>query len=163
MTSTSLASIEIGRAHPERVDEAALADAIERLLSAGIGVTATAIDETAEAADLTLAQWRVLVVAGQTQGVRIGVLAAALGMSVPSASRLVRRVEARALVIARRAPDDRRATVVSLTPAGRKFVDAVVGRRRTVIRRALDERADRRSSDTVTLLHDLADRLMTIP
>ena len=158
----SSATVAIGRPHGERVDAAALTDAIERLLSAGIGVTTTAIDETAEAADLTLAQWRVLVVAGQTAGVRIGVLAAALGLSVPSASRLVRRVEARALLVTKRAPDDRRATVVSLTRAGRTLVDAVVGRRRNLIRRALDDQIDR-SFDTVTLLHDLADRLMTTP
>ncbi|HET8784703.1 MAG TPA: MarR family transcriptional regulator, partial [Candidatus Limnocylindrales bacterium] len=85
------------------------------MLTAGIGVTARAIEQTAEAKDLTLLQWRVLVIAGQPAGVRIGELASHLGVSVPSASRLVRRVEARDLVTAARDDDDRRVTTVALS------------------------------------------------
>lgn len=159
MTSTVPAAIDIDRRADETVDEPSLAHEVERLLSAGIGITTRAIDETAEAAELTLAQWRVLVVAAQSDGVRIGELAAHLGMSVPSASRLVRRVETRAYVTATRAVDDRRATDVNLTPAGRKLVDAVVGRRRELIRRALDGRIERQPPDEVSMVSELADRL----
>jgi DNA-binding MarR family transcriptional regulator len=76
------------------------------LLTAGIGITARAIEQTREAKDLTLLQWRVLVVAAEPSGIRIGELAAHLGVSVPSASRLVRRVEAREFVSATRDDDD---------------------------------------------------------
>src|SRR5512140_689774 len=92
-----------------------LASEIERLLTSGIGITARAIDQTERAAELTLVQWRVLVIASQAPGLRIGELAAHLGISIPSASRLVRRIEAQGLVTARRADDDRRATNVALT------------------------------------------------
>ena len=116
-----------------------VAHEVERLLTAGIAITARAIEQTPEAKDLTLLQWRVLVVAGQPSGIRIGELASHLGVSVPSASRLVRRVEARDLVSATRDEDDRRVTTVALSRRGRRVVEAVVGRRRSLIRRALDD------------------------
>jgi DNA-binding MarR family transcriptional regulator len=143
----------------ETIDLASLVHEVERVVAAGIGITSRAIDETAAASELTLAQWRVLVVAGAGDGARIGELASHLGMSVPSASRLVRRVEARGLVTATRALDDRRATDVCLTPAGRKLVAAVVGRRRALIRQALDGHIERRPLDELSILGELADRL----
>ena len=113
------------------------------MLTSGIGITARAIDQTAEAAELTLVQWRVLVIASQTEGLRIGELAAHLGISIPSASRLVRRIEAQGLVTAMRADDDRRATNIALTKAGREIVDAVVRRRRELIGLALSADPER--------------------
>jgi DNA-binding MarR family transcriptional regulator len=126
-------------AHPSSTDDGApsLAHEVERLLTAGIGITARAIEQTPEAKDLTLLQWRVLVVAAEPAGIRIGELAAHLGVSVPSASRLVRRVEARELVTATRDAGDRRVTTVAVSTRGRRLVDAVVRARRTLIRRAL--------------------------
>lgn len=159
MTTTVPAAFQGAESDGTRSDTVSLTHEIERLLSAGIAITTRAIDETAEAADLTLAQWRVLVVAAHRESVRVGELAERLGISVPSTSRLVRRVEARGLVTATRALDDRRATDVVLTPAGRKLVAAVVGRRRELIQRALDHGVADQGSDAATLLHGLADRL----
>ena len=99
-----------------------LASEIERLFTSGIGITARAIDQTPEATELTLVQWRVLVIASQTERLRIGELATHLGISIPSASRLVRRIEVQGLLTAVRAEDDRRATNIALTDAGRKMV-----------------------------------------
>jgi len=160
MTTNVPAAIRVAGSDDSGVATGSLTHEIERLLSAGIGITTRAIDETAEAADLTLAQWRVLVVAAQGESVRVGELADRLGISVPSTSRLVRRVEARRLVTATRALDDRRATDVNLTPAGRTLVEAVVGRRRELIQRALDDGLAHQSPDAATLLHGLADRLV---
>lgn len=117
---------------------------VERLLSAGIGITARAIEQTPEAKDLTLLQWRVLVVAAEPSGARIGEVATHLGVSVPSASRLVRRVEARDLVTATRDAEDRRVTTVAVSPRGRRLVDAVAGARRELIRGALADIPARR-------------------
>jgi len=136
---------------------------VERLLTAGIGITARAIEQTPEAKDLTLLQWRVLVVAAEPPGIRIGELAAHLGVSVPSASRLVRRVEARELITATRDGDDRRVTTVAVSARGGRLVDAVVGVRRALIRRALADipirgatplRRDREAIALVSLLAD---------
>jgi DNA-binding MarR family transcriptional regulator len=141
-------------------DDAALAQSIERLLTAGIGITALAIDQVDHAADLTLPQWRVLVItSGATDGLRVGELAAHLGVSVPSASRIVRRVESKGLVTATRPDHDRRATIVRATRVGRELVDAVVGRRREVIGLALRNRIRDEDEDPVAMLDSLAGRL----
>jgi DNA-binding MarR family transcriptional regulator len=136
-----------------------LASQIERLLTSGIGITARSIDQTAEAAELTLVQWRVLVIASQAERLRIGELAAHLGISVPSASRLVRRIEAQGLVTAVRADDDRRATNIALTRAGREIVDAVVRRRRQLIGLALSAEPNHLVADAAPLVREIADRL----
>lgn len=136
-----------------------LASEIERLLTSGIGITARAIDQTAQAAELTLVQWRVLVIASQARGLRIGELAAHLGISIPSASRLVRRIETQGLLTARRADDDRRATNVAVTRAGRNIVDAVVRHRRELIGRALSADPEQLPVDGARLVRQIADRL----
>ena len=136
-----------------------LASEIERLLTSGIGITARAIDQTQEATELTLVQWRVLVIASQTERLRIGELAAHLGISIPSASRLVRRIEVQGLLTAVRAEDDRRATNIALTDAGRKMVDAVVRRRRELIGLALSAGPEDLFADAAPLVRQIADRL----
>jgi DNA-binding MarR family transcriptional regulator len=136
-----------------------LASEIERLLTSGVGITARAIDQTADAAELTLVQWRVLVIASQTDGLRIGKLASHLGISIPSASRLVRRIETQGLVTATRADDDRRATNIALTKAGRMIVDAVVRRRRELIRLAPSTEPGGLPAAAAPLVGQIADRL----
>jgi DNA-binding MarR family transcriptional regulator len=136
-----------------------LASEIERLLTSGIGITARAIDQTADAVELTLVQWRVLVIASQTDGQRIGKLASHLGISIPSASRLVRRIETQGLVTATRADDDRRATNIALTKAGREIVDAVVRCRRELIRLALLTQPGDLPAAAAPLVGQIADRL----
>ena len=136
-----------------------LASEIERLLTSGIGITARAIDQTPEATELTLVQWRVLVIASQTEGLRIGELAAHLGISIPSASRLVRRIEAQGLLTALRADDDRRATNIALTKTGGEIVEAVVRRRRKLIGLALSAELEDLPTDAAQLVGQIADRL----
>ncbi len=136
-----------------------LASAVERLLTAGIGITARAIDQTPDAIDLTLVQWRVLVIASASGGPRVGELAAHLGISVPSASRLVRRIEAQGLLTATRAVDDRRATNITLTEAGRRIVDGVVRRRRELIGQALPAEPRAAQTDAARVVGEIASRL----
>jgi len=124
LTNTRSALVSGGR-RPIR-KHAELASEIERLLTFGIGITARAIDQTPQAADLTLVQWRVLVIASQAHGLRIGELAAHLGISIPSASRLVRRIEVQGLLAAARSDDDRRATNVAVTSAGREIENILI-------------------------------------
>lgn len=157
MTSTRIVGNSAAGANA--IGDGTLVFEIERLLSAGIGITAIALDQTPDAGELTLAQWRALVVAAGNEGVRIGELATRLGLSVPAASRLVRRVERRGLVSTARAEDDRRATNVTLTAAGRRTVDAVVGRRRRLIGLALERGQSVPSERAVGLLHELAGQL----
>jgi DNA-binding MarR family transcriptional regulator len=136
-----------------------LNDAVERLLRAGVGMTALAIGEVDGAADLTLSQWRALVIASDSDGIRVGELAARLGIAVPSASRLVRRVEDRGLVTATRDDGDRRATIVRQTPAGKRVMRAVMARRRELVASALSEAPRVASNDAARVVGAIAERL----
>jgi DNA-binding MarR family transcriptional regulator len=137
----------------------ALNDAVERLLRAGVGMTALAIGEVNGATDLTLSQWRALVIASESDGIRVGELAARLGIAVPSASRLVRRVEDRGLVTATRDDGDRRATIVRQTPAGKRVMTAVMARRRELVALALSEAPRVTSDDAARVVGAIAERL----
>ncbi len=114
--------------------------AIERLVVEAIGITTVALAEARPDVELTLPQWRVLVVAGASgTGLRVGEIAARIGSTVPTTSRLVRRVERRGLVTTVRDESDRRATLVRLTPAGETYRSSLVEHRRRLIRASLSE------------------------
>lgn len=143
----------------DRSDRTSLSTALERLLSAGIGITARAIGRSDYATTLTIAQWRLLVITASREGPRVGELAAHLGISVPSASRLVRRLESRDLVTTARAEDDRRATIVSVTQRGRELVDDVIAHRRELIEQALHDRSRTHDAIAAAAIEGLAARM----
>jgi DNA-binding MarR family transcriptional regulator len=94
-------------------------DAIDELALELVAVTARALTEAVNDLDLTLSQWRVIVVIGQRRAsLRVGEIAARIDASLPSTSRILRRLERRGLITTRRDERDRRATLVRLTPAG---------------------------------------------
>lgn len=112
---------------------------LERLVVSSVAVTATAIAEAAP--DLTLLQWRVIVVlADARDGVQVSELARLLGSKTPAMSRLLTRLRRRNLVAARKDQADRRITTIQLTAVGRALWQLVVERRRVdledVLRRA---------------------------
>ncbi len=94
-------------------------DAIDELALELVAVTARALSDAVNDLDLTLSQWRVLVVIGQRRApLRVGEIAARIDASLPSTSRILRRLERRGLISTRRDERDRRATLVRLTPSG---------------------------------------------
>lgn len=117
-------------------------DALDRLARGAVGLTAASL-VVGDRADLTIAQWRGLAVvaAAAPEPTRVGEVAARLGMSLPSASRLVRRLERHGLVSASRDERDRRVTLVSATTEGRRLHDVVVRHRRAAMRDLLRDRA----------------------
>lgn len=123
-------------------------DAVERLMVEAIGVTTVALAQAAPDVDLTVAQWRGLVVVGSSPGgIRVGEIAARIGSAVPTTSRLVRRLERRGLVVAERDEADRRATLVRLTESGETIRTAIVERRRQLVRDALSARPEALSAE----------------
>jgi DNA-binding MarR family transcriptional regulator len=130
-------------------------NALERLAAALVGVTARALADSAQAGDLTLAQWRTLVVVARGTGMRIGDVAIRLGVSMPSASRFVRRLERRDLVATERDATDHRATLVRATPGGVAVMDDVVGRRLLLVDQALKD-ADPLPAQTDAVLEAIA-------
>jgi DNA-binding MarR family transcriptional regulator len=123
------------------VPEAVVVDALERVVFGAVGLTAVALEQARPRAELTLPQWRVLVVVGGGAGsLRVGEVAARLGSTVPSTSRLLRRMEERGLIATQRDETDRRATLVRLTPVGEAVRGGLVRRRRRLIRELLRAR-----------------------
>lgn len=132
-----------------------LVHALERLAVASVALTAEALAATPRGHDLTLAQWRALVLLTDEQPRRIGDLAERLGTSLPSASRLVRRLETAGMVATERDESDRRATLVSLTRSGRAAHRAVVTARGSRLQHALehaDLSADAPLHEAITVL-----------
>jgi DNA-binding MarR family transcriptional regulator len=121
-----------------QVADAQVVEALERLVTAAVGLTTIVLGEAGVASELTLPQWRILVVVAESDGSRVGEVAGRIGVSLPAASRLVRRLERRGLVTATRDERDRRATNVRPTEAGLRLWEDVAGRRRRRLAAALD-------------------------
>jgi DNA-binding MarR family transcriptional regulator len=113
-----------------------LFDAIELVIFGAIGLTSFAVAEVAPG-ELTLHQWRALVVIGRAGTIRVGEVALQIGTGLPATSRLLLRLERRGYLKSERDDQDRRASNVSLTAFGEKIRDAVIARRRELILDAL--------------------------
>jgi DNA-binding MarR family transcriptional regulator len=104
-------------------------DGVERVVVASVGLTARAVTDVA--ADLTLGQWRVLVLVDRPGGMAVGSIATALGAKMAAVSRLISRLQRRGLVETRRADFDARVVLVSLTSVGEALRTRIVERRRS--------------------------------
>jgi DNA-binding MarR family transcriptional regulator len=108
---------------------------LERIVVASVAVTARALADVAP--ELTLVQWRVLVLVDRPGGIPVGSVAAALGAKIAAMSRLVGRLRQRGLVETRRSGDDARVVLVSMTEQGLHLRNRVVDRRRRELRSAI--------------------------
>jgi DNA-binding MarR family transcriptional regulator len=81
------------------------------------------------ASTLTPTKLRALGLLAEQGGLRIGELADRVGVDETTATRLVDRLEAMGVAERRGAADDRRATVVELTPAGTELAGEIAARR----------------------------------
>lgn len=111
-------------------------DAVERIILGGVAITARALDGEIE--DLTFPQWRVLTIVGEHEAnVHVSGVGQRVGVSAPSASRLLRRLQDRGLIELQRDATDRRFMRVRLTEAGQAARSQVIERRRILIHDAL--------------------------
>jgi DNA-binding MarR family transcriptional regulator len=83
--------------------------------------------------EVTLTQYRMLVVLAEHGPVGIASLAEWLGVTPPTASRLCERLVRKGLARRRTDRNDRRQVRVALSESGRHLVDVVTERRRTEI------------------------------
>lgn len=113
-------------------------DSLDRIMTGSVAMTAMALSAS-PLRDLTLLQWRVLVVTDH--GMRVTAIAAAVQMSVPSASKIVRRLARAGFVEVERGVVDERVRLVVLTPVGILAVDDVRRRRRELADQALQRAA----------------------
>jgi DNA-binding MarR family transcriptional regulator len=106
-------------------------DALERIIIGGVALTTSALAEAEPGFEVTLQQWRVLMVlAERPEPMSVSRVAAAIGVTLPATSRQLHRLKARGLVAIAENPDDRRSLRVALTPAGETFRASVLEYRR---------------------------------
>ncbi|HEX9043643.1 MAG TPA: MarR family transcriptional regulator [Candidatus Limnocylindrales bacterium] len=133
-----------------------IADSLDRIAYSIVAITARAVQAVA-GPELTFLGWRVLVVVDEMEApARLGAVATRLGLSAPSASKLVRRLQRRGLVTLARDTADRRGLVIALTPEGRQIRTAVMRRRREVLEGATEPALP---DDVDGAFHELARRL----
>jgi DNA-binding MarR family transcriptional regulator len=108
---------------------------VERVVVAAVAVTARVLTELGP--ELTLGQWRVLVLVDRADGMAVGAISAELGAKIAAVSRLVGRLRERGLVETRRSSVDARVVLVKLTPEGRRRRRRIVAGRRAVLARLL--------------------------
>ena len=116
------------------VDESAV-DGVLAASRALIAVATRSLGAAAE--ETTIAQYRALVVLASRGPQRLVDLAAALGVAPSTAGRMGDRLVRKRLIRRHRARADRRAVLVSITPAGRRVVDQATARRRALIAEVL--------------------------
>jgi len=112
-------------------------DQLDRLAVQLVAATNASIVDVG-AGDLSFSQWRMLSVLGNAAGpLRIFEIADRISASMPSASRLVARMERRGLVAGSRHPIDGRGRWIALTVDGEALRASVVSRRRALIEESL--------------------------
>jgi len=135
---------------------------VDAVLSASrvlVAVAARSLADLDEAEDVTLTQYRSLVVLASRGPQGMASLAEALGVTPPTASRLCDRLVRKGLVRRRTDRNDRRQVRIALTEAGRRLVDVVTERRRRQIAdllSAVPEDARRSVAVGLQLLADAA-------
>jgi len=110
-------------------------EVVEAVLSASralVGVAARSLAAAEE--EVTLPQYRALVVLASRGTQRVLDLAEALGVNQSTITRMCDRLESKRLISRQRPPDNRRTVLVSITASGEELVAAVTRRRRREIR-----------------------------
>ncbi len=112
-----------------------LADAFVTASRALVGLAVHSVGTGAP--EVTVAQFRLLVLVAAEGERTVGDVAEHLGINQSNASRHCDRLEALGLLARRRSRSDGRVVRVGLTEAGRGLVDAVTRQRRADVRRVL--------------------------
>ncbi|WFE53224.1 MarR family transcriptional regulator [Micromonospora sp. WMMD1155] len=112
-----------------------LVDSLSALSRTLVGITARTLN--ALDAEVTLSQYRTLVILASAAPLRTVDLASSLGVHPSTATRTCNRLVQRALVARRHRPEDRRVAWLTLTEAGKRLVGDVMRHRTAEIRRLL--------------------------
>ncbi len=107
---------------------------VDALLVTSRALVGVAARSLADAKDITLPQFRALVVLASHPHLTVTDLAAALDIHASTATRMCDRLVAKRLVLRQARPGDRRIVELRLAAGGRKLVHQVTERRREAIR-----------------------------
>jgi DNA-binding MarR family transcriptional regulator len=133
----------------------AVVDAVLRASRVLVAVAARSLAGSDQ--DVTLPQYRALVVLASRGPQRPSLLAEALAVHPSTVTRLCDRLVAKRLVQRRESATNRREVSVTLTAKGRRLVDAVTARRRVEIATIVDRIPAAKRATMVRALHALGD------
>jgi DNA-binding MarR family transcriptional regulator len=137
---------------------------VDAVLSASRVLVAIAARSLADAGEeVTLTQYRSLVVLASRGPQGVAELAEAVSVTPPTASRLCDRLVKKGLVRRRTDRRDRRQVHIALTQPGRDLVDAVTERRRQEIADLLAAVPARTQQSVVAALRQLAEAAGEVP
>lgn len=140
---------------------------VEELVTASRALVGVAVHSVSAApVEVTVSQFRLLVLVADHGGRSIGDLAEHLGVNQSNASRHVDRLQRLGLVARGRLENDARVVLVLLTEEGRAVVDAVLQQRRDDLRRmvaALSPRQGRSLVDALQAFNRAAQQLDEAP
>ena len=137
---------------------------MDAVLSASRVLVAIAARSLADAGEeVTLTQYRSLVVLASRGPQGVAALAEAVAVTPPTASRLVDRLVKKGLVRRRTDRQDRRQVRIALTETGRNLIDAVSVRRRQEIAALLATIAPETQRSVVDALSQLAEVAGEVP
>jgi DNA-binding MarR family transcriptional regulator len=119
--------------HPlsPEIDSEAIVDAVLSASRVLVAVAARSLGDVAE--EVTLTQYRTLVVLASRGPQSLAELADAVDVTPPTATRMCDRLIKKGLIVRRHERGDRRLIRLTLAKDGRELVDAVTQRRRTEI------------------------------
>jgi len=137
-----------------------LTDALLDASRALVALAARSMDGLADR--LTLAEFRALVVLHRTGPLPVTLLAERVGVHQSTATRIAARLGRREFVASDKSPEDRRLTVVRLTPAGQSLVEGVVARRRAEIAEVVRRLPKARVVQAHSALRAFADALQDV-
>ncbi|MBM0275199.1 MarR family winged helix-turn-helix transcriptional regulator [Micromonospora tarensis] len=120
---------------PSTAAENELLDGLSALSRALVGITARSLGSLD--AEVTLPQYRTLVILAARAPLRTVDLASSLGVHPSTATRMCNRLVRRNLVARRQQSDDRRVAWLTLTDGGKALVGDVMRHRTAEIRRLL--------------------------
>jgi DNA-binding MarR family transcriptional regulator len=131
---------------------------VTAVLTASRVLVAVSARSLAEVEDtVTLPQFRALVILDGRGEIQLNRLAVLLGVTSPTAMRMIDRLLAAGLVTRRDNPDNRREVLLGLTPAGRRIVSTVTARRRAEITTIVTAMPGHQRADLISALRGFAD------
>lgn len=142
-------------------DREELVDAVLGASRALMAVTARSLATVG--ADVTLAQYRVLIELATSGPLRLADLAAALDVDRSATTRMAERLVRKRLVHRRRITSDRRGVRLSLTAEGRELVRDVSRRRRSEIGDIVQRMQHRDTQAAIAALRSFADATGEVP
>lgn len=146
---------------PSAQQSDAVVDAVVAASRALVAIAARSLGVAGE--DVTLPQYRALVVLGSRGPQRVIDLAGFLDVTASTATRMCDRLARKGLIRRQRLTNDRRTVRVSISPAGRKLVAAVTQRRRRDLQAIVQRMSTEERERLVTTLRMFADAAGEVP